>query len=281
MNLVKVKTLIQKLIAPWLYRKASSRAVFTVVGIGLREFCMAFPQFFSWRDPLSSVVRSLKYTFQAMLRICWGRSVRFSYSFTGEDRILEGLMNKKITESGFYVEVGCNDPRFLSNTFLLYKRGWRGIGIDGNERMIRKFRKIRPRDKAVHAVISNNEEEAVFYLFENDVLSSLNLHHIEEHVRKGGRLRSAEPVKTKTLTSVLQEAGAPPVFDLLCIDAEEHDWSVLQSLDLTLFRPEFIVIEDEKFNPQKPSESELYNYLKIKKYLFKGSILKNLYFKSC
>jgi hypothetical protein len=31
---------------------------------------------------------------------------------------------------GFFVDVGCFHPLFYSNTWKLYKKGWRGVNID-------------------------------------------------------------------------------------------------------------------------------------------------------
>src|SRR5687767_7993770 len=66
-----------------------------------------------------------------------------SYAQTGEDRIIATLLGDV---PGFYVDVGCNHPVKYSNTFELYKRGWRGINVDANEQMVELCRRLRPRD---------------------------------------------------------------------------------------------------------------------------------------
>ncbi|MDH5790264.1 MAG: hypothetical protein OEZ27_06695, partial [Nitrospinota bacterium] len=54
---------------------------------------------------------------------------RIFYSQFGEDIILKGFILRNIND-GFYVDVGCYHPKKYSNTYKLYKRGWRGINID-------------------------------------------------------------------------------------------------------------------------------------------------------
>ena len=51
-----------------------------------------------------------------------------SYSQEGEDLILNRFLEDK-TE-GLYVDVGAHHPKRFSNTYLFYKKGWRGINID-------------------------------------------------------------------------------------------------------------------------------------------------------
>jgi hypothetical protein len=73
------------------------------------------------------------------------RLARFSFSQFGEDLVIEEFVNQLGIKRGFYVDVGAFDPVMLSNTLLLFKRGWSGINIDAEEEKIRGFRRLRPR----------------------------------------------------------------------------------------------------------------------------------------
>ena len=53
---------------------------------------------------------------------------RSSYSMDGEDLIISDYFKNK--SKGFYIDVGCYHPIHRNNTFLLYKKGWKGINID-------------------------------------------------------------------------------------------------------------------------------------------------------
>ena len=211
-------------------------------------------------------------------RLLLGRSITFSYSFTGEDRILESLYKPLISYNGFYVDVGCNRPRFLSNTFLFYRRGWKGICIDANERLIEKHQYIRPRDKAVCALVSDVAEEKTFYQLSNNVLSTTEKKLLEKYKSEGQKIKT-KTILTQTLTSILEKANAPADIDILSIDAEDHDFNVLKSLDFRKFSPRLIIMEIEGFDPNSPDKDIAYQYLLAKGYRLEGSILTNVYFR--
>src|SRR5687767_11201625 len=88
----------------------------------------------------------------------------FIFSQGGEDFIAAYYLRYTFgIERGNYVDVGCNAPLRYSNTFDLYKRGWRGIAIDANPELIEKYRAVRPEDVAVVAAISDSAHEAIFH----------------------------------------------------------------------------------------------------------------------
>jgi hypothetical protein len=273
-----VKERLKNSLAPLLYHKSYSRSLFTLFGIVIKECSVSFNQFFTWRYPIRSLLKTLGIIVSSLAKFFLGRSTKFSYSFTGEDRILESIIKKRITESGFFVDVGCNHPVFLSNTFSFYRRGWRGICIDANEHLIKKYRLFRPRDKAICALISNTNEERNFYQMTNDVLSTTESQMLHTYTEQGQRYKALSMIPT-SLTRILDEVGAPHSFDLLSIDTEEHDFNVLQSLDLQKYSPQIIVIEAEDFKPDDPVTHPVYNYLIARGYILLGFVLTNLYFR--
>ena len=60
-----------------------------------------------------------------------------SYSQTGEDRIIDYLLDHKWDT--YYVDIGCHKPTALSNTFRLYRRGGRGLAVDGNPVLVKEY----------------------------------------------------------------------------------------------------------------------------------------------
>ena len=66
----------------------------------------------------------------------------YSGSF-GEDLFVINYFSDK--EFGIYVDIGCNQPKFNSLTFLLYKNGWSGMNIDISERCIELFNFLEKR----------------------------------------------------------------------------------------------------------------------------------------
>ena len=59
---------------------------------------------------------------------------KVSYSISGVDLIIDRIFAKQ--KKGIYVDLGCNHPIKHNNTYLLYKRGWKGINIDSDIKSI-------------------------------------------------------------------------------------------------------------------------------------------------
>ena len=198
-----------------------------------------------------------------------------SYAQTGEDRIIIALFHG--VADGFFVDVGCNEPQTKSNTFELYKRGWRGINIDGNPKLIEKFHRLRPRDKSLCQLISSEEKELVFTTFKESLVSSVSAEHVEQW-KKEREVESETRVLAVPLAKVLREQRAPARFQLLSIDVEGHDWEVLTSFSLDEFRPRLIVIEMHKFDFTNPHSDRIYRYLNENGYRLVSYAVMNGYF---
>src|SRR5690606_15965677 len=75
---------------------------------------------------------------------------------------------------GFYVDVGAHHPTHYSNTYLFYKRGWRGINIDAMPGSMEPFRKLRPHDINLEIPISSKTEILPFYIFNRPTLNTFS-----------------------------------------------------------------------------------------------------------
>src|ERR1700721_62808 len=84
--------------------------------------------------------------------------VRLSFAQEGEDLVLLRSLQLPTDRQPFYVDVGAYAPKWLSNTCLLYRDGWRGINIDATPGVAESFRRARPRDISIEAVIGAGEE---------------------------------------------------------------------------------------------------------------------------
>ena len=59
--------------------------------------------------------------------------------------------------SGFYVDVGANDPDIDNVTRVFYERGWSGINIEPLSVNSEEIRKKRPRDINLEMVVGEQE----------------------------------------------------------------------------------------------------------------------------
>ena len=84
-----------------------------------------------------------------------------TYSMYGEDLVIEKFFKNK--SLGYYVDVGCYHPIDGSNTYLLFKKGWRGINIDINKLSIELFQKARKKDLNINTAVSNKSSKVKLY----------------------------------------------------------------------------------------------------------------------
>src|SRR5690606_28081837 len=146
-----------------------------------------------------------------------------------------------------------------------------------NQKLINKYGFYRPKDRAICSLISDTVEDKTFYEVENNVLSTTEEKFISTYQREGLFIE-AKKMTTQSLTEVLDKLNAPKQFDLLTVDVEEHDLQVLRSLDLNVYHPRLIIVEDETFEYLLPEKNEIYRYLNGHRYFLIGHVLKNLYF---
>lgn len=163
----------------------------------------------------------------------FGRRTFVSYSQFGEDAILNTIFRKQ--NKGFYVDVGAYHPTHFSNTYALYKRGWSGVVIDPNSMFKPLFSILRPRDKFVSAAIG--EGIGHYYEYSNPLYNSLDRDVSNDRVRL--------QKKTEISLVPLREIVKAESIDVLSIDAEGYDLTVLKTHDWTV-RPTIIVIEGDE-----------------------------------
>ena len=83
-----------------------------------------------------------------------------SYSQEGEDLVLARYFAKS---SLIYVDVGAHHPTRYSNTYLFYSQGWRGINIDAMPGSMDAFRRDRPRDINIEALVSTSKKPTITF----------------------------------------------------------------------------------------------------------------------
>ncbi len=164
-----------------------------------------------------------------------------SFSRHGEDLLLDLLLGRRA--SGFYVDVGANDPSLNNNTKRFYDRGWRGLNIEPNTTAFRALVQARPGDINMNIGIAELASEVTSFTLSND--NSLTTLDREQSQRTAARrvLPLAEqPVEALPLRQVLHGAGVRTI-DFMSVDAEGLDLPVLRSNDWTRFRPTILVVK--------------------------------------
>lgn len=169
-----------------------------------------------------------------------------SYAQHGEDLALLKLLQQSESAQGGrrpYLDVGCNHPFKLSNTYLLYRQGWRGLCVDPLPRFAPLYRRWRPEDHFSNVAVGEQPGELPFYEFESDVLSTLDGTLAAQYQTQGYQLRSRSAVRIARLDTVLEESGVQGPLSLLSIDIEGHELQALRSLDLARWQPQLVCLE--------------------------------------
>jgi hypothetical protein len=153
---------------------------------------------------------------------------------------------------GFYVDIGAFHPKFGSNTYLLWKRGWRGVNVDVDEYKMALFRRFRPDDTNLTIGISSKNGERNFYFQEGESYGSMSSFEPQFSASRGARLGrrvSSRVVPVRTLNWLLDQHvprsadGKQVAIDLLNIDVEGHELELLRDFDFARYRPRCICVE--------------------------------------
>ncbi len=172
-----------------------------------------------------------------------------SYAQEGEDLILGRYF--EYAPPGFYVDVGAHDPRRFSNTYLLQRRGWRGINIDATPGSMRRFRVARPRDINLECAVGAAPGTATLFQFNEPALNTLDATLVPLYESHGYRVVAKQDIRVRPLADILAEHAPPGQgIQLMSVDVEGFDLQVLQSNDWVRFRPTVLVVESLKEAPQ-------------------------------
>ena len=85
-----------------------------------------------------------------------------SFSQEGEDKFLLEYFKDRI--NGFYIDVGAFHPYRINNTYLLYKKGFRGINIDISATSIDFFDIARPDHINLNVGAPHKIQKKFFFL---------------------------------------------------------------------------------------------------------------------
>jgi FkbM family methyltransferase len=204
-------------------------------------------------------------------KLYYEKYTKKSYSISNVDLIIDRMFSK--VEKGFFIDLGCNHPIKFNNTYLLYKRGWRGINIDLDPKNIRLFDLERPNEINIcKCVSSDNSEKDLFFFHSGSPINSL-----EKKTTKDKSNFSLKKIETFTLNSILEDYKIQHI-DYFNLDVEGHELDVLNNFNIQKYKPKVISVEFIDFqmnelefrnnNIDRILKSELYKYFTSNNYHF-------------
>lgn len=221
-----------------------------------------------------SLLALAKQTAADILEVAGGSSRRTSYSQFGEDVVLQSLLGDKIKNRspGFFIDIGAFAPKTFSNTYALYRLGWRGINVDATPGSMRAFRVLRPRDVNLEAAISSTEGTLPFYRMGiRSVMNTMSREVADRYAQEHGLTIQTIEVPTYRLETILdRHLPENARLDLLSVDVEGLDLQVLTTNNWSKYRPTIVAVEDHGFDLSATSQSATFAFMRAQGYTLRA-----------
>ena len=176
-----------------------------------------------------------------------------SFSAWGEDRIIKSWLDIKgiPPHEVRYLDIGAAYPVFLSNTYLLYKNGGRGVLVEPDPKQVKLLREVRTEDLVLEVGVAVEKGRGKLLQLTSPVFNTFSVAAAEKAVEqsKGWKecqrqdVVGAVDVELVTLNEILEVHFSKSPMHVLSIDVEGMDFSVIQSLDFDRFKPLVICTE--------------------------------------
>ena len=201
-----------------------------------------------------------------------------SWSQEGEDLILRRIFGGQGV--GFYIDVGAHHPKRFSNTYLFYRRGWRGINIDAMPGSMKLFDKKRPRDINLEMGIGTNVGELDYYVFNEPALNGFSKELSERHESDSVyKLREIMKVQVQPLLQVLNShLNSNQQIDFMSVDVEGLDFDVLKSNDWSKYRPKFVLAEILGSSLHEIQQGEIAQFMRDQNYVLYAKCVNTVFF---
>ena len=162
-----------------------------------------------------------------------------SYSQWGDDVLVLEFFNQK--KDGVFFEAGANDPKILSQTYLLEQHGWSGVLVEPVSTCCDSLRRERTRSHVFQNALGSPQQRGKLKLCipEGITVFTRTLDQADG-TNKGDTIIEADFI---TIQECLNKAGYTHL-DYLSLDLEGSELSALHGLDFEKIRPRLIIIED-------------------------------------
>jgi FkbM family methyltransferase len=161
--------------------------------------------------------------------------IRASYSQTGEDALIARLVSAEDLRCGIYVDVGANHPTRISNTYLFYRKGARGIIVEPNRDYRWLYRIFRPRDAFIGIACGRRPALLQFHYAATAVMSGFR-------EQSKSKARRSEYLPVLPLDAILPAINNSPIF-LLSVDVEGMNFEVMEGASQLLERTKYVIVE--------------------------------------
>lgn len=195
------------------------------------------------------------------------RFTKLSYSQSGEDLIIARILRDLGVKKPFYIDIGANDPVNLSNTYLLYRSGARGILVEPNPTLVKKLSCVRWADRTLGIGIGPKPGTLTYYMFSESAYNTFLESEARANETQGYKVTAKIEVPVKTFADIVSEEKVTHI-DLLSVDVEGMDREIIASIDLEKLRPKVICVEIKGLSTA--TDQSVVEYLKTRGYEVRG-----------
>ena len=180
------------------------------------------------------------------------RYANLHFGVCGEDAVLFKMFRRQLGlgVGGTFADIGALTPCEMSNTYLFYRMGWRGIAVDANPELAAKWSDARPEDRFLHAAVGEQEGRAFWFRHRTNL--GMSMVSSEPVAPSAEHDPAAVEVPMRRLDSIFAEHLGDRPLDLLCMDIEETELPALKSNDWNRWRPKVVLVEAHGFQIDAP-----------------------------
>lgn len=177
-------------------------------------------------------------------RILYGKHSKVSYSQCAEDILIESIFDALGIRQPSYIDIGAHAPVYLSNTYLFYRKGSKGVCIEPNPQLYKNIRKKRQNDICLNMGVGiSAATEASFYIMTSSTLSTFSKEDAERMASYGNeKIKKIMTVPLISFEEVVNKylLACP---NLISLDVEGLDLAILKTIDFSRYRPEVFCVE--------------------------------------
>ncbi|MDX2479301.1 MAG: FkbM family methyltransferase [Desulfuromusa sp.] len=165
-----------------------------------------------------------------------------SYSQCGEDLIVNYIFNILKIAHPTYLDIGAHHPRFLSNTYLFYRQGCKGVNIEPDPFLFGKIKRSRGRDVNLNVGLASKQGSLKLHVFSSRTLNTFSEDEAKKYVQEGHEQIALHDIEVLTFEDIMkQHMDRTP--DFISLDVEGMDLEILQSIDFSHYQPTVFCIE--------------------------------------
>jgi len=196
---------------------------------------------------------------------------KISYSQSGEDLIVDYVLNQLQITNPTYLDLGAHHPHYLNNTYYFYRKGNRGINVEPDPSLIQEFNRLRSDDINLNVGIGFQEADSVatFYVM---TARTLNTFSQEEalRVQEYGSFKIEQRIQVPlvSVNQVIKKNFSSVYPNFVSIDVEGLDFEIIQTFDFDAYKPEVFCVETITYTEDKSERklTEVIDYMISKGY---------------